>query len=168
MDSTFSPKLLLLGGGSQKFPAKNPRSISSILTFRDLHSHICRIFMRMAGWENRVLMKSPKQCCQNVKKIVYPKNKKLPGMCPEGPEGSKIGSVLFLARHGMEKSDTDRVGSGPARTGTEHPWNKQNTFMTAPCYTYTPARPLSCFMLHAISKRQILRAMFPMELMRVN
>ena len=55
-------------------------------------------------------------------KDILPQNQhKWPGMCPEGPEGSKIGSVLFPARHGTEKSGTDRVGSGPARTGTEHP-----------------------------------------------
>ena len=55
-------------------------------------------------------------------KNMLPKSpKSQSGMCPEGPEGSKIGSVLFPARHGTEKSGTDRVGSGPARTGTEHP-----------------------------------------------
>ena len=58
-----------------------------------------------------------KTCCQQVKKTGIPKSKKngLPGMCPEGPEGSKTGSVLFPALHGTEKSGTDRVGSRPAR-----------------------------------------------------
>ena len=65
--------------------------------------------------------KSQNMLPKNQKHIFPKKSKNMPGMCPEGPEGSKIGSVLFLARHGTEKSGTDRVGSGPARTGTEHP-----------------------------------------------
>ena len=56
-------------------------------------------------------------------KYILPQNQKKtwPGMCPEGPEGSEIGSGFFPARHGTEKTGTDRIGSGPARTGTEHP-----------------------------------------------
>ena len=35
---------------SQKFPWKNLKLISSILTFEDLPSHICQIFMRVPLW----------------------------------------------------------------------------------------------------------------------
>ena len=51
---------------SQKFPANNPRLISSILTFRDLHSHIFRIFMRMAGFPCRAVP------CQNIPRWIFP------------------------------------------------------------------------------------------------
>ena len=42
----------------QKFPRKNLKSGSSLLTFRDLSSHICQIFMRMARWGDLHFRKS--------------------------------------------------------------------------------------------------------------
>ena len=42
----------------QKFPWKNLKSGSSLLTFRDLSSHICQIFMRMARWGDLHFRKS--------------------------------------------------------------------------------------------------------------
>ena len=42
----------------RKFPWKNLKSGSSLLTFRDLCSHICQIFLRMARWGDLHFWKS--------------------------------------------------------------------------------------------------------------
>ena len=64
--STLSQRLSSLGQGfrtawpitGQKFLWKNLKSGSSLLTFRDLSSHICQIFMRMARWGDLHFWKS--------------------------------------------------------------------------------------------------------------
>ena len=102
---------------SQKFPAKNPRLISSILTFRDLHSRICRIFMRIARWENRVLMKSQKQFCQKVDKTYFtPKSKK---MAWNVSGGSRRVQNWIRPFSGTARNGKIRHGQGWIRTGTD-------------------------------------------------
>ena len=59
-DKVFERPGLYTPVTGQKFLWKILKSGSSILTCCDLHCHICQIFMRMAGWEDRHFRKKPK------------------------------------------------------------------------------------------------------------